>query len=154
MLKGLSLIALVMAISVDARNLRSNDVSIEAEPYTVVFIVWNIDSHDAKIDYTSAARGSVWTQSLPEIVGGFQYTEGQLRGPEDGAEAGGHFYISYPSRDGCIVLGRIGGNRDGCIAEVFGIDHFAVDIRSDYDITGRTLTCTVLTAYMGQFPRK
>ena len=44
-----------------------------------MFIVWNIDSHDAKIDYTSAARGSVWTQSLPEIVGGFQYTEGQVR---------------------------------------------------------------------------
>ncbi|KAL5515015.1 hypothetical protein EMCRGX_G000124 [Ephydatia muelleri] len=66
------------------------------------------------------------------IVGGFEYTEGQLRGPEDGTEAGGLFYISYPSKDRFIVLGRIGGDQDDCIAEDFGINNLAVDISSRY----------------------
>ncbi|KAL5515012.1 hypothetical protein EMCRGX_G000120 [Ephydatia muelleri] len=145
MLKGLSLIALVMAISVDARNLRPNDVSIEAEPYTVLFYFLNMNLQDATIDYTSAARGSVWTQPLPEIVGVANYTIGQVRGPEDGTEAGGLFHISYSSGDGFIILGRIGGNQDGCIAQVLGNNNFAVDIRSAYDITDRTLICTVIT---------
>ncbi|KAL5514993.1 hypothetical protein EMCRGX_G000098 [Ephydatia muelleri] len=144
MLKGLSLIALVMAISVDARNLRPNGYYPKEEPYTVVFQFQNYASQRGTVFGIFTSAGSIWNEELEEIVASYGgSTQGQLTGPEDGAEAAGLFQVRYPSGDIVLVVAGIGGDvKDPvCLAMVNEYDSGSLAISYESDITGRTLTC-------------
>ena len=56
------------------------------------------------------------------------------------------FQIQYSTGDRFFVFATIGGKEPKCIADVMIGENYYVDISSEYDITGRTLTCIVTAA--------
>ena len=138
MLKGLALIAVFMAISVDARQA----VISAPLPITIAFQFNNNAKQGASIEEVSLKPGSFWGENLEEDVasnGGF--TQGQITGSYKGT--GGSFSVIYLSGEEFLVTAVFGGASNSCTVTKTQSGTGRIAMKSTSKVQGRLMTCSL-----------
>ena len=138
MLKGLALIAVFMAISVDARQA----VISAPLPITIAFQFNNNAKQGASIEQVSLKPKSFWSEHLEEhVAGNGGITQGQITGSYKGT--GGRFSVIYLSGENFLVTAVFGGVSNSCTVTYIQGGTGRISIKSTSNVQGRLMTCSL-----------